>query len=83
MGTKSILFYPLPSIQCCQCCIVEKIKLDELQTLWNNIEQGEGELNIFYMPISQDMRQKMCDIRLSQLVLSKIYCSPSQGHPQQ
>ena len=33
---------------------------------------AEGGLNIFYMTISQGMRQKMCDIRLSQLVLSKI-----------
>ena len=46
--------------------------LNKLQTPWNNIEQGEGGLTIFYTPISQDMRQKMCDIRLSQLVLSKI-----------
>ena len=72
LGYQIYSFSPLPPIQCCQCWFVVKTKLDELQTPWNNIEQGEGGLNIFYMPISQDMRKKMCDIRLSQLVLSKI-----------
>ena len=34
--------------------------------------KGGGGLNIFYLPVRQDMCKKMCDIHLSQLVLTKI-----------
>lgn len=70
--TKSPLFHPLPPVQCCQCWYVVKTKLDELQTPWNNIEQGGGG-NEYSLPAGKSLHmQKMCDIHLSQLVLSKV-----------
>ena len=33
---------------------------------------GGGGLNILYLPVSQDVRKKICDIHLSKLVLLKM-----------
>ena len=67
-----IYSFPLPpSIQCCQCWFVVKTKLDELQTPWNNIEQGEGGIR-FFTCLYVKTCKKICDIHLSRLVLSKI-----------
>ena len=72
LGYQNYSFPPAPPSSMFQCWYVVKTKLDELQTPWNNIEQGGGG-NEYSLPAGKSLHmQKMCDIHLSQLVLSKV-----------
>lgn len=62
--TKSSLFHPLPPVQCCQAGWIA----NPMKQHWTG---GGG--NEYSLPAGKSLHmQKMCDIHLSQLVLSKV-----------
>ena len=79
-GAITHVFIPIPPFQRCQCCYVVKTKSGELQTPGNNIERGERGIKYSLRSCKSRHSRKMCDIRLSQLLLSMIvgnYCMNS------
>ena len=71
-GTIINDFNPPPPRQCCQCCWVVKTKSGEWQTPRNSIEQGRGKIKYFLPAWKSRHSWQMCDIRLSQPLLSMI-----------
>ena len=63
---------PNPQLNVVNVGMLSKQSWENCKAHETTLNRGEGGVNILYLPVSQDMRKKMCDIHLSQLVLSKI-----------